>query len=157
MKKKRDFSTRIAPARRIVDMFAHLRVELTSDNLPNKLAEGYWTLIDYEDRDLVETRAWHFKQGKPGKTGTAYRLDDSHKRILHRLILARKEPSWDSKNLKNEVVHKNGNSLDNRRENLAPAVAVGSDHIHLYDEDGARERIEKLYGSAPVRWKMSKE
>lgn len=87
------------------------------------LTKGYVTLISIEDRDLVDLK-WHAHVGVTNVYASGYQRGSGKKNpvyvMLHRLILSR---ILDRPLLKTEFVdHINGNSLDNRRENLRLAT-----------------------------------
>ena len=69
-----------------------------------KLTKNKYALIDNEDFDLVSQCSWHCT-----KTGYAQSNKKHWKVLMHRLILGFP---------KHNIDHKNGNGLDNRRENL---------------------------------------
>lgn len=83
------------------------------------LTRGFTALVSAEDRELVEGRKWQAFTTHPGKTYAIrhdYVGDGRYRTVyLHRLILGA---------AKGEIAdHINGNSLDNRRENLRLADA----------------------------------
>lgn len=60
-------------------------------------------LIDKEDREIVENNRWHIR------SGYASAWINGKKQLMHRLLLG---------NPLREIDHKNGNRIDNRRNNL---------------------------------------
>jgi hypothetical protein len=80
----------------------------------NGLGGTYLALIDEADRELVESRGcWYAHQSGSG-IGKIYaaRYDQGKRTTMHRLLCPADTLDID---------HINGNTLDNRRENLRPA------------------------------------
>lgn len=75
------------------------------------LTQGKIALIDDEDFDLVSQFTWHAFRGYKN---LFYAANKKHRLLMHRLVLGAK--------IGEKVDHKNGNSLDNRRENLRIAT-----------------------------------
>jgi hypothetical protein len=75
------------------------------------LSNGAVALVNDEDYILVSIYTWH--ENKKGHTSYAVRYNPDHKRTdiyMHRVILCA--------GCGQEVDHKNGNGLDNRRNNI---------------------------------------
>lgn len=73
---------------------------------------GLLATVDDADLAVVAPYSWCRHQRKGSKTIYARAVVEGSKTLMHRLLLP------DTK----EVDHRNGNGLDNRRENLRPAT-----------------------------------
>lgn len=76
------------------------------------LTQGYVALVDDEDFDLVSKYKWRVDKQRYTNYALAHDINDNSKSIfMHRLILEPKKRS-------HEVDHKDGNGLNNTRENI---------------------------------------
>ena len=88
------------------------------------LTQGYVAIVDDEDYEWLAARSWHIQKSQRRKDGSmrlyaaGYELVDGRTKVpsMHRVILGAPRGLM--------VDHKNGNGLDNRRENLR--IATGS-------------------------------
>jgi hypothetical protein len=71
-------------------------------------AVGSWALVDAEDYDEIAKTRWHVGSNGYARHGTSGR----DFKLMHRLLLGLERGD------KRNVDHRNGNKLDNRRENL---------------------------------------
>jgi hypothetical protein len=82
------------------------------------LTQGFTAIIDDEDEELISQHSWYAKRGHNGKyyARTTIRLPNGKQttRLMHRLILGPQA--------RHHTDHKNGNSLDNRRDNIRPCT-----------------------------------
>lgn len=76
------------------------------DHLLIPLTQGKFAIIDPEDLDKIKSRAWQYRN--PGKGTTGYAI--SSKIRMHRIIMNCKKGE--------EIDHKDGNGLNNRKSNL---------------------------------------
>ena len=76
-----------------------------------KLTKGLYALVDNEDYDLLVQYSWSANYDNRANYWTAKAYVDKKVITMHRLVLNLKEFSI-------KVLHKNGNRLDNRKENL---------------------------------------
>ena len=76
------------------------------------LTQGKFALIDTTDWRLIAGTSWYARRGNP-RTDVFYAVPTKGKKRqpMHELLLGRK---W--------VDHRNGNGLDNRRQNLRPVT-----------------------------------
>lgn len=78
-----------------------LRIELKGSK-----GKGRFAIVDAEDFDRLNRYKWY-----PSPKGYAFRVESEGKNIwLHKCIIPTKTNQW--------IDHKNGNPLDNRKENL---------------------------------------
>lgn len=114
-------------------------IKLYSKKYPNNVA-----LVDDEDFDMLNTRKWYV--AKPAHTCYAVAWVKGKMKKMHRVILGMTDP-------KVFVDHKDGNGLNNQRENIRVAT---------YSQNMANRRSQKnstskylgVYWSKPARkWK----
>lgn len=88
-----------------------MKVEPKSSMTKIELTQGFYSIIDSEDFSRIAKYSWCLhKNGKQGKKYAATRTKNKYV-LLHRLIL-------DAVNSKFQVDHINGDTLDNRKQNL---------------------------------------
>jgi hypothetical protein len=73
------------------------------------LTHGMVTIVDDQDYDLLSQWKWSAHWGET-KTYYASRVENGKTILMHRQILNAKSNQW--------VDHKDGNTLDNRRDNI---------------------------------------
>src|SRR5207248_9500921 len=97
--------------------FKNLHNEQSSESIKINLSKGQHTLISPQDAILAE-KSWHFNPTKRGGHAVhQYREGDKRRYLfLHREVAQRmlERPLKDNE----RVINKNGNKLDNRRENI---------------------------------------
>ncbi len=110
------------------------------------LTQGYGTIVSNDDYERVMTRSWQvfFKKGKPYATSSFSRGGKQGKIWMHRFILDAPEGML--------VDHRDGNGLDNTRENIRICTALenarntrknrGSSRFKGVSWDKVRERWE---------------
>jgi hypothetical protein len=89
------------------DNFSHITPPEGSKIIP--LTQGKYALVDEEDYEKVNEYHWTFKKNKKQE----YAINGNTR--LHRFILNESNP-------KNIIDHKNGNGLDNRKNNIRAAT-----------------------------------
>lgn len=82
--------------------------------ITNKKGQSVSFLYDIEDEDVIKKNKWHFSITAQGKIY----IKNGKRKLLHRLLL---------KAQKGEIVdHINGDTLDNRKENLRITDSSGN-------------------------------
>ena len=83
-----------------------------------KLTKGMHTIVDDDDFDFINSFSWYAHQDNTGKTYAATRIMGDHM-YLHRMIVEERTDEKDQEEYKDSFIdHKNGDKLDNRKENL---------------------------------------
>lgn len=98
-----------------------------------ELTRGYYAIVDVIDADLAELK-WHYRPRYSSKPDKGYATRNNER--LHRVILARAIGRELQKG--EECDHINGNTLDNRRENLRAAT-------HAQNMKNAKKQRRQLY------------
>ena len=103
-----------------------------------KLTRGKLALVDDGDYERVSSFKWYALSGKhtfyAARTG---RLGESHTHLMHRDILG--------PGVVSEVDHKNGNGLDNRRDNIRPATDAENSRGFRVKSPKATSRFRGVY------------
>lgn len=117
---------------------------------------GLSVIIDEEDYERVSSFSWKLdcyrykKRGKAYFRGTFYKKigDKTYRSIwLHRFVM--NQPSWN-----NMVVdHKNGNTLDNRKENLRVCRQLGNSQNRVISKNNSSGYKGVSWYPATKKWK----
>lgn len=108
-----------------------------------ELTQGYIAIVDEEDFERVNAFKWYAQKSKPGQVYARRerRINKKKVRILmHRFIMNVSDPNI-------QVDHKNGNKLDNRKENLriASNQQNNRNHVMLKSNNSSGYRGVSLY------------
>jgi len=111
-----------------------------------KLTQNKIAIVDDDDYLQLSSHSWFFVQNRSGPTGYARRGQKLNGRTvsMHRLIMKLPEGMV--------VHHKNGNGLDNRKENLClitPSTHARIRRVHL--------RKNNTSGVEGVKWRNRKK
>lgn len=105
------------------------------------LTQGYVTLVSPEDARFIQERAWSARKGRR----TFYAVSDGVR--LHRAIM---DASDDD-----QIDHKSGNGLDNRRENLREATNQQNAHNGPSHRDSTSKYKGVSWYAPYQKWRSS--
>lgn len=113
------------------------------------LTQGYEATVDDSDYEQVSQFQWHFAKGnRTNYAARGVKVNGKMKRIyLHRQLLG--SPP------KSKVDHRDGNGLNNRRENIRPATSAQNGQNSVKIQGRSSQFKGVTVSKRPPGWKAS--